>query len=164
MFRTRASVHHANRHGSFLTTLSDCRNARFILLYCASGLAVFGYTIPFIYSASYATNVLHASNFVAALSSSILALGATVGRLCLGYLADTKLGTMNVISSAMGLGGLLQWILWAPASNSVALFFIFCFFCKSAPSIKPVKIHFELRRVHGRRLHRNLPNSLIEGL
>lgn len=111
--------------GSFLEALRMFKDPKFVTLYFASAVSVFGYLTPFFYVPTYAQVELNASPFVGAILSAMIDLGIVLGRILIGRLADSRFGTMNAIILSMGLAGLCQFAFWLPASNSIGLLYIF---------------------------------------
>ncbi|KAF8484200.1 major facilitator superfamily domain-containing protein [Gautieria morchelliformis] len=116
-----------SRQASIWSGLVMFKDARFVTLYCASCLSVFGYQVPFFYVPTYAQTQLHSSTLVGSILAAIMDLGMVVGRITLGLAADSKLGTMNSIISGMALAGLCPLVFWLPSSNSLPLLYVFCF-------------------------------------
>ncbi|GJJ07046.1 hypothetical protein Clacol_001245 [Clathrus columnatus] len=118
---------------SFREAFGMFRNPKFATLYCASALSVFGfdfdlpkrtrYLVPFFYVPTYAETQLNATPLVGATLSAVIDLGLSAGRILIGRLADTRFGTMNSII----LTGLCQLAFWLPATNSIALLYVFSF-------------------------------------
>ncbi|KAF8520758.1 major facilitator superfamily domain-containing protein [Hysterangium stoloniferum] len=112
---------------SFWSGINMFKDPKFVMLYCASGLSIFGYMIPYYYVPTYAQTQFNASPLVGSILSAILDLGLVVGRVALGFAADSKLGTVNSIVTAMVLAGICQFAFWLPASDSLPLLYIFAF-------------------------------------
>lgn len=85
------------------------------------------YFIPFFYVPTYAQTQLQTSPLVGSILIAIMDLGVSLGRILIGRMADSSLGTMNSIIITMAISGLCQLILWLPASNSLPLLYIFSF-------------------------------------
>ncbi|KAF8520750.1 major facilitator superfamily domain-containing protein [Hysterangium stoloniferum] len=112
---------------SFWRGLTACKSAKFVTLYLANVLGSFGFLVPFFYVPTYAQTQLKASPFVGSMLSAILDIGIVFGRVFLGIAADSRLGALNSIISAMILAGICQFLLWLPAAESLPLLYIFSF-------------------------------------
>ncbi|KAF8520752.1 major facilitator superfamily domain-containing protein [Hysterangium stoloniferum] len=112
---------------SFSGGLAIFKNAKFVMLYLASVLSIFGYMVPYFYLPAYAQTQLKASPLVGSMLSAMLALGMVLGRIMLGMAADSRLGTLNSVISGMVLAGVCQFALWLPSANSLPLLYVFSF-------------------------------------
>ncbi|KAF8591148.1 MFS general substrate transporter, partial [Ramaria rubella] len=115
------------KQSSIWSALILFKDPKFITLYCASCLSVFGYMVPFYFVPTYAQTQLQSSPLVGSILSAVLDIGMVFGRIILGLAADSKLGTMNSIVSGMALAGICQFALWIPSSSSLPLLYIFSF-------------------------------------
>ncbi|KIJ57266.1 hypothetical protein M422DRAFT_238862 [Sphaerobolus stellatus SS14] len=115
------------RHASMWSGLTIFKDVKFTSLYLASGLSVFGYTIPYFYVPTYAQTQLKSSPFVGAILSAVIDLGLTFGRIAMGFACDSRLGTMNTVIGGMTLAGITHLAFWLPSSNSLPLLYIFSF-------------------------------------
>ncbi|KZT57593.1 MFS general substrate transporter [Calocera cornea HHB12733] len=99
----------------------------FAVLYCASGVSVFGYLVPFFYLPTFASTNTGCTPFLASLLVSMMNLGSASGRIILGAIADTRMGRFNTVLMGMGCAGASQWLFWslANARGSYALSMVF---------------------------------------
>ncbi|KAF8520757.1 major facilitator superfamily domain-containing protein [Hysterangium stoloniferum] len=102
---------------SFWTGVKMFKNPKFVTLYCASGV----YMVPYFYVSTYAETQLNSTPFVGSILIAVVDLGMTLGRVALGFAADSKLGALNSVVIAMALAGIAQFALWLPSSNSLPL-------------------------------------------
>lgn len=85
------------------------------------------YFIPFFYVPTYAQTQLHTTPLVGSILVAVMDLGVSMGRILIGRMADSRIGTMNSIIISMAISGLCQLALWLPASKSLALLYVFSF-------------------------------------
>ncbi|KIJ57248.1 hypothetical protein M422DRAFT_198681 [Sphaerobolus stellatus SS14] len=115
------------RQKSIWSGLKLFKDPKFVTLYCASALTVFGYLVPYFYVPTYAQTQLQASATTGAILAAIIDLGMAIGRVLLGLMADSRIGALNTLSGAMALSGIVHFTFWLPASNSLPLLYIFAF-------------------------------------
>ena len=82
---------------------------------------------PILYLDTFARVKAHVSGSTGAGVNGCFNAGSVVGRLALGLAADTRLGKINTYAYAVLISGLLQYVVWLPANDSVPASFIFAF-------------------------------------
>ncbi|GJJ07048.1 hypothetical protein Clacol_001247 [Clathrus columnatus] len=112
LIKSRSTRTHVNR-GSFRDVFKLLKDPRFF--------------VPFFYVPTYAQTQLRATPLTGSILVAVLDLGVSMGKILIGRLADSWIGTMNAIGISMAISGLCQLFLWLPASNSLGLLYVFSF-------------------------------------
>lgn len=112
---------------SYRDELGIFKDPKFVTLYIANVLSLFGYLVPFFYIPTFAQTQLGSSAFVGAVLAADMDFGMSLGRIILGYFANSSFGTMNVIIISMAISALGQICLWLPSTDSIILLFICAF-------------------------------------
>ncbi|KAF8520754.1 major facilitator superfamily domain-containing protein [Hysterangium stoloniferum] len=126
MFKSRPSRGGPTK-SSFWNKLMIFKNGKFVTLYFASCLTLFGYLVPFLYVPTYAQTQLKTNPLVGSVLAGVMDLGMVFGRIILGMVADSRVGALNVAISGMMLAGIFHFVLWLPAANSLPLLYVFTF-------------------------------------
>lgn len=119
------SARKAARTGSTFESLLYFKDVKFILLYLASAIMIFGFMVPPFYLPTYIEVVSGASANTGSSLSATYNAGSILGRLCVGLLGDTRLGRFNVVLTCMILSGTFQLVFWLPAHGNIGLTFAF---------------------------------------